>query len=330
MQPSAQPSAVSHAPTPLVQHLLFQSQDLDEARDRVARVFCPHRLETIGPRARFSARHHHLRGDRLSLNYIEYGARTMIDPGELGAFYLLQIPLCGGAIIRNGGDSYLSDTGAAAVLNPQRPTRMIWEEGTRQLLVQIGRKALNDHAAEQFGRPVGLLAFDGPLDLTRPAGAALARLVGFLVAEADRGAAPIGTGLLARQIEAAVMSGLLAAHPSAQAMAPKVEPARPRQLRRAMAYIEAHLDQPLTVEDVAAAAGASPRGLQVAFRLYCQTTPMAYWRGLRLDRARDDLASCGSTVTEVALRWGFTHFGRFAEAFRARHGVTPRDMRKGN
>ncbi len=314
---------------PLARHVLFASRDLDEARDRVARVFCPHRLETIGVRARLAARHHHLRGERLSLNYIEYGARTLIDPGELRSFYLLQIPLSGGASIRNGQDSYLSDMGAAAVLNPQRATRMVWDAGTRQVLVQIERDALNDHAALHFGRATGLLTFEGPLDLTRPEGAALRRLIAFVVAEADRGAAPIGSGMMGRQIEAAVMSGLLAAHPAGHAATKEIEPARPRHLRLAMSHIEAHLDQPLTVEDIAAAAGASPRSLQIAFRQHCQATPMGYWRDRRLDQAYDDLAMGGSTVTEVALRWGFTHFGRFSSAFRARHGVIPRDVCKG-
>lgn len=325
-----QPVLPSDAATiPLAAHVLFASRDLDEARDRVARIFCPHRLETVGPRARLSARHHHLRGEKLSLNYIEYGARTLIDPGELDAFYLLQIPLAGGASIRNGGDSYLSDTGAAAVLNPHRPTRMVWEEGTRQMLVQIDRTALNDHAAAHSGRAPGLMTFDGPLDLTRPEGAALARLISYLVAEADRGAAPIGAGPMARQLEAALISGLLAAHPAGQFATRAVEPIRPRNLRLALSYIEANLEQPLTLEEVAAAAGTSPRSLQAAFRQHCQLTPMGYWRTCRLDRARDDLAESACTVTEAALRWGFTHFGRFAQAFRIRHGLTPSEIRRG-
>lgn len=62
-------------------HALFRSRDLDEARERVAAVFCPHRLETLGARSLFDACHHHLAGQRLSLNYIEYGAKTLIAPG---------------------------------------------------------------------------------------------------------------------------------------------------------------------------------------------------------------------------------------------------------
>lgn len=135
---------------PLQAHKLFHSTDLDEARERVAAVFCPHRLDRIG-RGVTDARQHHLAGDRLSLNYIQYGAKTLIAPGELERFYLLQIPLSGGAAVVNGTDRYYSSPAAAAVLNPHLATTMIWEEGTRQVLVQIDRQALMDHLSAQLG-----------------------------------------------------------------------------------------------------------------------------------------------------------------------------------
>ncbi|MBA4323644.1 MAG: hypothetical protein C0426_00915 [Rhodobacter sp.] len=189
-------------------HTLFHSRDLDEARERVAAVFCPHRLETLGARSLFDACHHHLPGERLSLNYIEYGARTLIAPGELGNFYLLQIPLDGGAEISNGSTTYLSTPDRAAILNPHLPTRMTWEEGTRQVLVQISRRAMQDHLAAQLGGPSDRpLTFDGPLDIATGPGAALRRLVMWLVAETDAGQPPIGPGLMARQIEGTLLSG---------------------------------------------------------------------------------------------------------------------------
>ena len=46
---------------------------------------------------------------------------------------------------------------------------------------------------------------------------------------------------------------------------------------------------------------------------------------LRSDRAHADLMAGAGSVTGVALRWGFTHFGRFAESYRARFGISPRD-----
>ncbi len=313
---------------PLAAHMLFETRDLDEARDRVARVFCDHRLDVV--RGGFAARQHHLPGERLSLNYIEYGAKTMIAPGELRDFYLVQIPLCGAAAITNGPDSYVSDPGRAAVLNPHRPTRMIWEEGTRQVLLRIDRAALQAHLSRQIGAGAEApVTFRGPLDLTRGPGAALRRLVLWLVAEADAGLAPLGQGLMARQMEETLLSGLLEAH--CHDYAPHLGRGRPvprpRHLRLAETFIEAHLDQPITLEDVAAAAGTSARNLQLAFRQHRGATPLGFWRDRRLMRAHADLiaAGPGTTVTEVALRWGFAHFGRFAESYRARFGLSPRD-----
>lgn len=313
----------------LKDHALFRSRDLDEARERVAAVFCPHRLETLGGRSLFDACHHHLPGQKLSLNYIEYGAKTLIAPGELDGFYLLQIPLEGGAEITNGRETYLSTPDRAAILNPHRPTRMTWEEGTRQVLVQVSRKAMQDHLAGLLGGPSDRpLTFDGPLELSSGPGAALRRLVMWLVAESDAGNPPIGPGLMARQIESTVLAGLLEArHDHAAQLARTRAAPRPRHLRLAESFIEAHLDQPITIAEVADAAGISPRGLQMAFRDYRGTSPLGFWREARLARAHADLLAAppGTRVTDIALRWGFTHFGRFSELYRARYGLCPRD-----
>ena len=314
-------------------HALFRSRDLDEAREKVAAIFCPHRLETLGARSLFDACHHHLSGQRLSLNYIEYGAKTLIAPGELGEFYLLQIPIEGGAEITNGARTYLSTPQQAAILNPHLPTRMTWEEGTRQVLVQVSRRALQDYLAVQLGGPSDRpLTFDGPLDVSTGPGAALRLLVIWLVSEGDAGPPPIGPGLMARQIESSVLSGLLEASHDHRAQLARTRAApRPRHLRQAESYIEAHLDQQITLEDLAQAAGISPRGLQLAFREYRSTTPLGYWREARLARAHADLLAAprGTRVTDIAMRWGFTHFGRFSELYRARYGLSPRDTLKG-
>ncbi|MFN3293690.1 MAG: AraC family transcriptional regulator [Gemmobacter sp.] len=316
------------ASLPLQAHALFQSCDLDETRDRVAAVFCPHRLETVGRNTRLAARHHHLRGDRISLNYIDYGAKTLIAPGEMERFYLVQIPLSGGAMIANGPACYASDPGRAAVLNPHHPTTMIWEAETPQLLVQIDRQAMTDHLSAQLGaRAERPLTFDGPLDLTGGPGAALRRLVLYLVAEADAGRALPGRGLMGRQVEAVLMSGLLDSgrHDHAALLGRVRSAPRPRHLRLAEGFIEANLARPITLDDVAEAAGISARALQLAFRQWRGTTPLGWWRDRRLERAHADLMAGRGTVTEIALKWGFTHFGRFAETYRARYGLSPRD-----
>ena len=319
----------SYRSVPLAGHTLFRSHDLDEARDRVAEVFCAHRLETIGG-TRLDARQNHFAGEQITLNYIEYGAKTLIAPGELDSFYLLQIPIEGSASISNGPELYYSHPGVAAVLNPHRPTSMIWSEDCRQVLVWIDRQAFHRHLTAQIGSTAGSpLTFFGGLDVTAGAVARLYDLVLHLFDSVDRGVPAIGgTGLMARQIESTVMSGLLDApsHSYAAFVGRPVAWIAPRQVRRAEEFMLAHLERSITLEDVARSAGVSVRALQQGFRRFRNTTPMRFLRDARLERAHRDLRSAapGATVTEIALRWGFTHFGRFARVYRERYGCNPK------
>jgi len=97
-----------------------------------------------------------------------------------------------------------------------------------------------DHLSAQLGaRADRTLSFDGPLNLTTGPGAALRRLVLFVVAEADAGGALPGQGLMGRQVESALMSGLPdagrhghAAHPGRVNAAPRAPPAAGRRVHR--------------------------------------------------------------------------------------------------
>jgi len=313
---------------PLARYSLFESHDLDEARERVAQVFCPHRLDMIG-RGTFDACHNHVAGNRLSLNFIQYGAKTLIAPGELKDFYLLQIPLSGGAAISNGSQSYYSCSEKAAVLNPHLPTTMIWDEGCRQVLVRIEREALQDHLSQLLGSSVDKpLTFSGPLDLTSDAGAALRGLVMHLVQEADTGRTLLSSGgLLARQLEGVILSGILEAgqHNYAKYLRPTRSAAAPRHVRRAEEFVRGNLDSPITLEDIARAAGVTSRSLQLGFRNFRNTSPMTLLRDERLRRVHEELmaGAPGASVTEVATRWGFSHLGRFSQIYKARYGQSP-------
>ncbi|MEU6773710.1 helix-turn-helix transcriptional regulator [Streptomyces sp. NPDC046759] len=103
--------------------------------------------------------------------------------------------------------------------------------------------------------------------------------------------------------------------------------AHPAMLRRALAYIDDHADQPITVADIAGAAHVTVRAVQYAFRRHLDTTPLAHLRRVRLAHAHHDLAAAGPgsghSVTAIAARWGFHHPGRFASLYRAAYQRTP-------
>jgi AraC-like DNA-binding protein len=97
-------------------------------------------------------------------------------------------------------------------------------------------------------------------------------------------------------------------------------------VHRSEAFIDEHLDQPLTVPMIAAAVAVSPRTLHLAFQQRREYTPSGYVRKARLDAVRRDLRSADASVTTVAAvarRWGFGNPGRFAAQYRAEFGRNP-------
>lgn len=101
-----------------------------------------------------------------------------------------------------------------------------------------------------------------------------------------------------------------------------------RHLRLAIDYMHSNIHRPFTMSDAATAAGISVRTLQSAFQTHYGATPAAYLRRIRLEAAHLELTSPENIlpVYEVALKWGFTHMGRFAEAYRKTYGLRPSQM----
>ena len=72
----------------------------------------------------------------------------------------------------------------------------------------------------------------------------------------------------------------------------------------------------------------SERTLEYAFTSIMGLSPMAYLIRLRLHRVREVLLAetpGSTTVSAVALGWGFWHFGEFSRAYKRCFGERPSD-----
>ena len=101
---------------------------------------------------------------------------------------------------------------------------------------------------------------------------------------------------------------------------------RERLVRRADDYMRAGLGEPLSLLDLCRELGVSERTLHYAFQEVHGLSPMAYFKAVRLNAARQELkaATPGTvTVREIAQRWGFWHTGEFAAAYRRLFGELP-------
>ncbi len=100
-----------------------------------------------------------------------------------------------------------------------------------------------------------------------------------------------------------------------------------RRLRDVVEYIEAHLGEEVTLDDLAGVSGLSAHHFASAFRTSAGVAPHRYLLERRMARACDLLAKSQATVTTVAHALGFSSHGHFSETFRRFVGVTPSEYK---
>jgi len=94
-------------------------------------------------------------------------------------------------------------------------------------------------------------------------------------------------------------------------------------IRHALEYLVNHLDAPIGLSEIAAAAHASPSHLSRLFTAEFGHGPTAHLRRLRMEHASRLLATGRANVTEAALAVGYQSLGQFSRAFSEHHGRPP-------
>ena len=103
----------------------------------------------------------------------------------------------------------------------------------------------------------------------------------------------------------------------------------PGRYRRAYQFILSNLQRrDLSVHDVAESIGVTERALQLAFRTHIGLSPSEVIRQRRMSSIRDELsegaADHGSTMLDVAQRWGVNSRSSFSSAYQEAFGESPR------
>ena len=99
------------------------------------------------------------------------------------------------------------------------------------------------------------------------------------------------------------------------------------KLLKALAHMEANLEDPASKAQLADVAGVSIRQLERLFAQHLNTTPTEYYQRMRLDRARMLLRQTTLSVLETGVACGFVSPSHFSRAYRARFGKPPKAER---
>ena len=104
----------------------------------------------------------------------------------------------------------------------------------------------------------------------------------------------------------------------------------PFQIGEAVAYINTHYPQNITIEQLARKACMSRRNLFLQFKKTAGCSPIQYLLRLRISRATELLLYSELPVGDIAAQCGFSDSNYFCKIFRVQTGLSPRQFRLKN
>ncbi|WP_432703333.1 AraC family transcriptional regulator [Lysinibacillus sphaericus] len=99
-------------------------------------------------------------------------------------------------------------------------------------------------------------------------------------------------------------------------------------IQKAINYIEEHLHESITMEQIAQEVNTSVFHFQRTFSILTDMSIADYIRRRRLTLAAQELINTDSKVIDIAYKYGYDSPEAFTKAFRKQHNVTPSEVRK--
>jgi AraC family transcriptional regulator len=221
----------------------------------------------------------------------------------------------------------VTPAGSTCLIGRGSPSRALIPGGADAIHVHIPRPALEAAAEDQLewshGAPLFLHIGERVRDPL------LEQLARNMAAATEAGGA--AERLYADTLTQALTAHLLRRYSNLSAPR-RDDPVRggltPRRLRQVVEHMEASLDQNLVLADLAALAGLSVHHFCRAFKQSTGQPPHAWLSARRVERIKHLLADPQLSLTEIALRTGYSSQSAMGAAFRRATGDTPSTWRR--
>lgn len=306
-------------------------RDIDSARAWMADICGPHSLRASAERQlAFEHSANRLGSLATVVGRIQYGTEVVIgiDASCGLKSYSISLPLDGEQEIQRGRNVTRSDARLGLIVSPFEHQQLSIAANCRKLQVVITCASMNQVLEQLLQRPVDVpIAFKTCIDAEQGASAGWWRMVRYLVEEMDHEQPLFNQLPLARDLERTLIKGLILSQPSnySEALTLRSETHCPAFVLKARRFIEEQAEYDLLLADIQQAAGVSPQRLHEEFKRHFGLSPLAYLKRFRLEAVRGSLleerGNC--TVAATALRWGFSHLGRFAGDYQQAFGERP-------
>lgn len=297
--------------------------DLEEANKAVARVYCPHELVLKRTEKSLDAALELSGPIQQPVVRLQYGAAVSVDAGRFHRLFLIMMCTRGRGFVSQERQSCDWSAGTTLPVSAGLGTKFEFAREFAQTTVRLDVDLLERLCSRWLGRPLPQsVRFE-----LRPFSSEFQRTWTHVLALMESSETLALPPAAAASFEEFVLTLLLHGHPNnfSDALREPGSLATTDVIKRAARYMEDHAGEPITISDVAASVNVSVRSLQAGFQRCRNTTPTAYLRNIRLHHVRHELinATTAISVTDVALRWGFLHLGRFSQLYKSAFNENP-------
>jgi len=241
--------------------------------------------------------------------------------------HLITIPLAGHSAHEFHGQTYNAGSGHAVFQPAGAEIKALPLTHVRTFQVTISRSAYDEVVQGYIGQnALEIAATTYEINLKAESGRNLAALSRLMVSWLNNPALSLNEmGPLLQIYEQRFIHALVEQQAQAWAFWGSPPVAEPYYVRLAEEFMRNHQIEGTNLTTVAKICGISVRSLQLGFRKHRGISPTEFSRIQRLEAARRDLMESDTTgnVTKIAMKWGFSHLGRFAEDYRKRFFERP-------
>lgn len=248
----------------------------------------------------------------LYVGLTEYGAKALVKPTPHRLDYWLWLRVRGRMQTTCRSRHHISDVrqGATLLFPCMLPSPNIVGEHASRITLVLCREQLERQLALMLGRPCDA-AFDPPLqfatvlDLTRGHARSITRVARLSVTDFKQSGPMTSNPLTMASLEDFIVNELLLSHPHSysDALYGSTPSIAPRDVKRAIDFIEANLQSSISLADVIGSVGVPARTLFKHFAGYQGMSPMQYLRAARFDKVLEVLLREMRLTLSPTLRW---------------------------
>ncbi|MBA1203307.1 helix-turn-helix transcriptional regulator [Pseudomonas capeferrum] len=214
--------------------------------------------------------------------------------------------------------------GDVSLLSIDQPAEWRWQDRLKVSHIYLSRALVTRLSHEVCGHGVSHVRLH---DLVAVSDPVLSSIATTITAEAQSPAA--GGALYAEALATQLAVHLLRHYSSLEFVAQRA-PSRleGKRLRTLHAFIDEHLDSPLSIACLADQAGMGVWAFSRAFKEATGSSPHLYLIAERVKRAQRLLATTACTLSEIASLCGFSDQAHMTRLLKARLGVTPGQLQR--